>query len=111
MYKLIYEATGGKHAKPPVRDVKARFGNETYGKIRLVIHELRQFYFHDTDLWDKKRRKIVIGHCEEFFNNVIGKNHVTQPDEWVNCHLSVLYRTANYFEVVRKKLKSDKQVS
>ena len=111
MYKLIYEATGGKHAKPPVRDVKAKFGNETYGKIRLVIHELRQFYFHDTDLWDKKRRKIVIGHCEEFFNNVIGKNHVTQPDEWVNCHLSVLYRTANYFEVVRKKLKSDKQVS
>ena len=47
MYKLIYESPGGNEAPYPVRDSQARFGKDTYGKIRLQVHQLRQYYFHD----------------------------------------------------------------
>ncbi|SVD96714.1 uncharacterized protein METZ01_LOCUS449568, partial [marine metagenome] len=53
MFKLIYESSKGKDATYPIWDQKAKYGKESYGKIRLVIHQLRNYYFHDFENWEK----------------------------------------------------------
>ena len=103
MFKLIYESSGGKEAPYPIWDRKAKYGKESYGKIRLVIHQLRQFYFHDYENWDKEAQDKLLIHVHEFFDLTIGKNEPENKEEWINCQLAILFKSTEYLKEVRKR--------
>ena len=105
MFKLTYESSGGKEAVYPIWDRNAKYGKESYGKIRLVIHQLRQFYFHDYENWDKAGQDKLLAHVNEFFNITIGNNKPEIEDEWLNCQLAVLFKTTEYLIEVREWFK------
>ena len=105
MYKLIYESPGGNYAPYPVRDSQAKFGKDTYGKIRLQVHQLRQYYFHDYKNWEENSQKKLLGHVNEFFNNTIAKPDPDEDHEWVNCQLAILFRTSEYLSEIGSRYK------
>ena len=105
MYKLIYESTGGKNAVYPIWDRNAKFGKESYGKIRLVIHQLRNYYFHDYETWDQESQNKLLTHVQEFFNKTIAKDDPDEDDEWINIQLAILFKVTEYLKEVSKKYK------
>lgn len=105
MYKLIYESSGGKEAVYPVWDKNARFGRESYGKIRLVIHQLRQYYFHDYETWEKDAQDKLLAHIGEYFQKVIGKVESDDSSDWVHLQLGILFSVTEYLSEVKKRIK------
>lgn len=105
MYKLIYESSGGKEAVYPVWDKNARYGRESYGKIRLVIHQLRQYYFHDYETWEKGDQDKLLAHIGEYFQKVIGGEVPEIDSDWVHLQLGVLFSVTEYLTEVKKKIK------
>jgi len=103
MYKLIYEASGGKDASYPIWDRKAKLRYESYGKIRLVIHQLRQYYFHDYENWDQEEQDKLLAYVNEYFNSLIDGNEPEIEDEWSNCQLAILFKTTEYLIAVKNK--------
>jgi hypothetical protein len=104
LYKLIYEATGSREAKWPIPDKFAKLGKETYGKIRLVIHQLRQFYEHDYQQWDQAAQDKLLGYVGEFFEGVGTSRGSNHPDDWIRTQLATLARVTNYLAEVKKRL-------
>ena len=96
MFKLIYESSKGKDATYPIWDQKAKYGKESYGKIRLVIHQLRNYYFHDFENWEKPAQDKLLIHVHEFFQLTIGKDEPDDDNEWINIQLAVLFKTTEY---------------
>ena len=105
MYKLIYESSGGKDAAYPIWDRNAKFGKESYGKIRLVIHQLRNYYFHDFETWEQQAQDKLLAHVHEFFNNTIAKKDPDNGDEWTNCQLAILFKSIEYLKEVSSRFK------
>ena len=106
MFKLIYESSKGKDATYPIWDQKAKYGKESYGKIRLVIHQLRNYYFHDFENWEKSAQDKLLIHVHEFFQLTIGKDEPDDENEWINIQLAVLFKTTEYLIEVAKKFKT-----
>jgi len=105
MFKLIYESSGGKEAPFPIWDRNAKYGKESYGKIRLVIHQLRQYYFHDYENWTKEAQNKLLGHVHEFFDLTVGKKEPDNKEDWISCQLAILFKITEYLKEVRKKYK------
>jgi hypothetical protein len=105
MYKLIYESSGGREAVYPVWDRNAKLGKESYGKIRLVIHQIRQYYFHDFENWEEGSQRKLLAHVHGYFKAIVSKNDPENTEDWVRCQLVVLFKTTEYLGEVSKKLK------
>lgn len=104
LYMLIYEASGGKDAQYPIFDKFAKLGRDTYGKIRMTIHQLRQYYAHDYSGWEEYQQKKLLAYVDEFFESLVtDRNNLTEKD-WVTIQLSVMSRVVEYLIEVGKKL-------
>ena len=104
LYKLIYEASGNRDAKWPILDKFARLGRESYGKIRLAIHQLRQFYEHDYQQWDQPAQDKLLAYVDEFFDSVGIDRDSENSEDWIRTQIATLARVTDYLEEVKKKM-------
>jgi len=104
LYKLIYEASGGKEARYPIFDRYAKLGQDTYGKIRLVIHQLRQYFAHDYSGWSEPDQKKLLNFVDEFFNSVVNDRNALNEDDWMRLQLAIMSRVVTYLQEITKKL-------
>jgi superfamily I DNA and/or RNA helicase len=104
--KLIYESTGGKEANYPVRQPRAVIGEETYGKVRWVINQLRQYYAHDISTFELSSRERIESFVYEFFDHVVDDRNAISVADWTKLQISLMSQISEYLEAMYNKLKS-----
>lgn len=99
MYKYLYEASGGGNAREPLL---AR--NTPAPDIRWFISKLRNGFFHDSSLSGD-----AVGEREvqrKVYNDLLGKAYPTQPREWSQLQLAVMFRVTEWLANVVKTLRA-----
>jgi len=108
--KLIYEASGGKDAEYPVRQQRAHVGRESYGKIRWVLNQLRQFYAHDIATFSRKDQERIKSFVDEFFDSVVSDRSCVTTEDWTRLQIALMHRVVDYLQTLYTKL-NDRSVS
>jgi hypothetical protein len=104
MNKLIYESTGGREATYPVRQPRATIAQDTYGKVRWVVNQLRVYYAHDISTFELSARLEVESFVNEFFDSVIQDRENISTQEWSQLQIALMTRTVDYLEALHGKL-------
>ena len=104
MNKLIYESTGGREATYPVRQPKATIGQDTYGKVRWVINQLRVYYAHDISTFELSARELVESFVHEFIDSVVADRENISSQEWSQLQIALMSKTVDYLESLYGKL-------
>jgi hypothetical protein len=104
MNKLIYESTGGREATYPVRQPRATIGQDTYGKVRWVINQLRVYYAHDISTFELSARELVESFVHEFIDSVVADRENISSHEWSQLQIALMTRTVDYLEALHGKL-------
>ena len=102
--KLIYESTGGKNASYPVRQPRAHLGQDSYGKIRWVLNQLRQYYAHDITSFELEDQERIKAFVNEFFDSVISDRENISPQEWPQLQIALMSRIVEYVDAIYSKL-------
>ena len=79
--------------------------DESYGRIRLWLKDLRNYYFHDTT--DKKlnQKEHYEKLVNQLFTTAIGKSTPRTLIDFLRAELFVFYKVVGYLNTVRDKLK------
>ena len=75
-----------------------------------LIHQLRNYYFHDFENWEKSAQDKLLIHVHEFFQLTIGKDEPDDDNEWINIQLAVLFKTTENQIELAKKFKTKETV-
>ena len=116
LYMAIYESTmtksaTGRNQNPvePVFDPNALSG-DSYGRIRVWLKDLRNYYEHDTSKWEDWQRQNNKTQRDLFFQQSISKPAPEKPQDYssldyLRATLFALREVIDYLDTVRNKLK------
>ncbi|MBM23181.1 MAG: hypothetical protein CMD78_02805 [Gammaproteobacteria bacterium] len=118
LYMAIYESTmvrsaTGRNQNPvePVFDPDALSG-DSYGRIRVWLKDLRNYYEHDTSKWEEWQRQNNKTQRDLFFQQSVGKPAPEKPQDYSSLNylqatLFALKEVIAYLDTVRNKLKGN----
>ena len=118
LYMAIYESTmvrssTGRNQNPvePVFDPDALSG-DSYGRIRVWLKDLRNYYEHDTSKWEDWQRQNNKTQRDLFFQQSVNKPAPEKPQDYssldyLQATLFALKEVIAYLDTVRNKLKAN----
>ena len=112
LYVMLYESsmlggveTARKPPPQPIYDPDAVQG-ESYGRIRVWLRDLRNYYQHDTSDWEDYRQEFNQAQIDRFFQTSIAKTKPEHSLDYMRAELFTLKEVVRYLEAVRNKLKN-----
>ena len=104
---MVKTAFGMKNIGPskPVYDPDASEG-ESYGRIRIWLNNLRNFYGHDITQFPPEDQKRIRFHVKQFFTTAISKPEPQNGIDYLHALLFILADVIWYLDTVREKLKN-----
>ena len=109
---MLYESsmlggveTARKPPPQPIYDPDAVQG-KSYGRIRVWLRDLRNYYQHDTSDWEDYRQEFNQAQIDRFFQKSIAKAKPEHSLDYMRAELFTLREVVRYLDAVRNKLKN-----